>query len=95
MNIKNYRKVKAEQQDPGITMRWLISELEDAPNVAMKLMELAPATIGPVASCISYISDMLAFPSGRLRSRLKSRSWACGEREMGRFRASSKTETRR
>lgn len=48
MNIKNYRKVKAEQQDPGITLRWLISELEDAPNVAMKLMELAPATIGPV-----------------------------------------------
>jgi quercetin dioxygenase-like cupin family protein/CheY-like chemotaxis protein len=48
MNIKNYRKVKAAQQDPGITLRWLISELEDAPNVAMKLMELAPATVGPV-----------------------------------------------
>ncbi len=48
MNIKNYRKVKAVQQDPGITLRWLISELEDAPNVAMKLYELAPATIGPV-----------------------------------------------
>ena len=48
MNIKNYRKVKAVQQDPGVTLRWLISELEDAPNVAMKLYELAPATIGPV-----------------------------------------------
>ena len=48
MNIKNYRKVKAVQQDTGITLRWLISELEDAPNVAMKLYELAPATIGPV-----------------------------------------------
>ena len=48
MNIKNYRKVKAVQQDPGVTLRWLISELKDAPNVAMKLYELAPATIGPV-----------------------------------------------
>lgn len=48
MNIKNYRKVKAEQEDPGVTLRWLISELEGAPNIAMKLYELAPATAGPV-----------------------------------------------
>jgi quercetin dioxygenase-like cupin family protein/CheY-like chemotaxis protein len=48
MKIKNYRKVKAEATEPGITIRWLISELDDAPNFAMKLYELAPATISPV-----------------------------------------------
>jgi DNA-binding NarL/FixJ family response regulator len=48
MNIKNYRKVQAEQQEPGITLRWLISELDEAPSVALKLYELAPGVIGPV-----------------------------------------------
>jgi DNA-binding NarL/FixJ family response regulator len=48
MNIRNYRKVKAEQQEPGITLRWLISELEEAPSVALKLYELAPGVVGPV-----------------------------------------------
>jgi DNA-binding NarL/FixJ family response regulator len=48
MNIRNYRKVKAEQQEPGITLRWLISELEEAPSMALKLYELAPGVVGPV-----------------------------------------------
>ncbi len=48
MNIRNYRKVKAEQQEPGITLRWLISELEEAPSTALKLYELAPGVVGPV-----------------------------------------------
>jgi DNA-binding NarL/FixJ family response regulator len=48
MNIRNYRKVQAEQQEPGITLRWLISELEEAPSVALKLYELAPGVVGPV-----------------------------------------------
>lgn len=48
MQIKNYRKVRAEEREPGITVRWLIGELDGAPNFAMKLYELAPATISPV-----------------------------------------------
>jgi quercetin dioxygenase-like cupin family protein len=48
MNIRNYRKVQAEQQEPGITLRWLVSEMEEAPSVALKLYELAPGVVGPV-----------------------------------------------
>lgn len=47
MNIRNYRRIKAEQQEPGITLRWLISELEDTPNLALKLYELAPGVVSP------------------------------------------------
>ncbi len=48
MNIRNYRKIEAEQQEPGITLRWLISELEETPGVALKLYELAPGVVGPI-----------------------------------------------
>jgi DNA-binding NarL/FixJ family response regulator len=48
MKIKNYRKVKAEQLEPGITLRWLIGELDDAPNFALKLVELDSEVISPV-----------------------------------------------
>lgn len=47
MNIRNYRRIKAEQQEPGITLRWLISELEDAPGLTLKLYELAPGVVSP------------------------------------------------
>ena len=48
MKIKNYRKVKAEQLEPGITLRWLIGELDEAPNFALKLVELDSEVISPV-----------------------------------------------
>lgn len=48
MNIRNYRKIQADQQEPGITLRWLISELDEGPSVALKLYELAPGVVGPV-----------------------------------------------
>lgn len=48
MKIENYRKVKAEQLEPGITLRWLIGELDEAPNIALKLVELDSKVISPV-----------------------------------------------
>jgi quercetin dioxygenase-like cupin family protein/CheY-like chemotaxis protein len=48
MKIKNYRKVQAEQLEPGITQRWLIGELDDAPNFALKLVELDADIVSPV-----------------------------------------------
>lgn len=45
MEIKNYRDVKAEELEPGIMLRWLISELDEAPNFAMKLYEFEPDAI--------------------------------------------------
>ncbi len=46
MKITNFRNVEAEEVgDPdarGVTIRWLISESDGAPNFAMRLFEVEP-----------------------------------------------------
>jgi quercetin dioxygenase-like cupin family protein len=42
MIVRNYRKVKAEPvvEEPGVTVRWLVSQLDEAPNFALRLYEV-------------------------------------------------------
>ncbi len=46
MKITNFKNVEAEEvAEPGakgVTIRWLISEKDDAPNFAMRLFEMEP-----------------------------------------------------
>jgi quercetin dioxygenase-like cupin family protein len=44
MIVRNYREVKAEPvvEEPGVTVRWLVSQLNEAPNFALRLYELEP-----------------------------------------------------
>jgi quercetin dioxygenase-like cupin family protein len=44
MLIKNYRQVRAEPvlQEPGVTVRWLVSELDETPHYALRLYEIEP-----------------------------------------------------
>jgi quercetin dioxygenase-like cupin family protein len=42
VKVKNYRQIRAEPvlEEPGVTVRWLISELEEQPEFAMRLYEI-------------------------------------------------------
>lgn len=46
MKITNFKSVKTEKVDDpaakGVTIRWLISEKDGAPNFAMRLFEVEP-----------------------------------------------------
>jgi quercetin dioxygenase-like cupin family protein len=44
MIVRNYRQVRAEPvvKEPGVAVRWLVSERDKAPSFAMRLYELAP-----------------------------------------------------
>ena len=44
MLVRNYREVKAEPvvEEPGVAVHWLVSELGEAPNFALRLYELEP-----------------------------------------------------
>ena len=44
MIVKNYRDVRAEPvlEDPGVTVRWLVSELDETPRYALRLYEIEP-----------------------------------------------------
>ena len=44
MIVKNYRHVTAEPvvKEPGVTVRWLVSELEPTPRYALRLYEMEP-----------------------------------------------------
>ena len=44
MQVKNYRDVMAEPvlEEPGVTVRWLVSELDEAPRYALRLYEIEP-----------------------------------------------------
>lgn len=49
MKVRNYREVEAEPAEgvPGITVRWVISEKEGAPNFAMRVFEVEPGAATP------------------------------------------------
>ena len=42
MRIRNYREIRAEPvvEEPGLTVRWLVSDIEEQPEFAMRLYEL-------------------------------------------------------
>lgn len=44
MIVKNYRDVRAEPvlEEPGVTVRWLVSELDETPRYALRLYEIEP-----------------------------------------------------
>jgi quercetin dioxygenase-like cupin family protein len=44
MIVKNYRDVRAEPvlKEPGVTVRWLVSELDETPRYALRLYEIEP-----------------------------------------------------
>jgi quercetin dioxygenase-like cupin family protein len=44
VKVKNYRQIRAEPvlEELGVTVRWLISELEEQPEFAMRLYEIEP-----------------------------------------------------
>ena len=46
MKVRNYREVRAEPvvKEPGVSVRWLVSELDEAPNFAMRLYEMEPGS---------------------------------------------------
>jgi quercetin dioxygenase-like cupin family protein len=45
---QDYREIQPDPFAEGITIRWLISKPEGAPNFAMRLVEFAPgASFGP------------------------------------------------
>jgi quercetin dioxygenase-like cupin family protein len=43
MIVRNYRRIRAEPVvgEPGVAVRWLVSGLDQSPNFAMRLYELA------------------------------------------------------
>jgi quercetin dioxygenase-like cupin family protein len=51
MKITNFKDVKAEEvKEPGskgVTIRWLISQEDGAPNFAMRLFEVEPSGVTP------------------------------------------------
>jgi hypothetical protein len=44
MIVKNYREVRAAPivNEPGVTVRWLVSELGEDPGFALRLCEMEP-----------------------------------------------------
>jgi quercetin dioxygenase-like cupin family protein len=44
MLVKNYRDVRAEPvlEAPAVTVRWLVSELDETPRYALRLYEIEP-----------------------------------------------------
>jgi quercetin dioxygenase-like cupin family protein len=44
MIVKNYREVKAQPVvgEPGVAVHWLVSQLDEPPNFALRLYELEP-----------------------------------------------------
>ncbi len=49
MLVKNYRQVRPEPalEAPGVTVRWVISGKDGAPNFAMRVFEVEPGAASP------------------------------------------------
>lgn len=49
MIVKNYRQVTPEPaaEAPGVTVRWMITEKDGAPNFAMRVFEVEPGAATP------------------------------------------------
>jgi quercetin dioxygenase-like cupin family protein len=60
MMVKNYRRVRAEPVvgEPGVTVRWLVSELSEAPGFALRLYEVEA---GAAATIHTHFWEQAAF----------------------------------
>lgn len=49
MFVKDYRQVTPEpaMEAPGVTVRWVISEKDGAPNFAMRIFDVEPGAASP------------------------------------------------
>jgi quercetin dioxygenase-like cupin family protein len=49
MIVKNYRQVTPEpaEEAPGVTVRWMITEKDGAPNFALRVFEVEPGAASP------------------------------------------------
>jgi quercetin dioxygenase-like cupin family protein len=58
--VRNYREVRAQPviKEPGVTVRWLISELEGEPHFALRLYEIKP---GAATTAHSHYWEHQAF----------------------------------
>jgi quercetin dioxygenase-like cupin family protein len=65
MIVKNYRDVRAEPvpKEPGVTVRWLVSELDEAPRYALRLYEIEPG--GATTAHTHYWEHQVLVLAGR------------------------------
>jgi len=49
MIVKHYRQVEPEDfvEAPGVTVRWMITEKDGAPNFALRVFEVEPGAASP------------------------------------------------
>jgi quercetin dioxygenase-like cupin family protein len=47
MIVRNYRQIRAQTviNEPGVTVRWLVSELDEEPTYALRLYETEPGCV--------------------------------------------------
>ena len=65
MRVRNYRKVRSAPviEEPGVSVRWLVNEMSEAPNFALRLYEMEPGSA--TAICIRYWEHQLFVLSGK------------------------------
>jgi mannose-6-phosphate isomerase-like protein (cupin superfamily) len=65
MRVRNYRKVRPAPviEEPGVSVRWLINEMSEVLNFALRLYEMEPGSA--TASCIRYWEHQLFVLSGK------------------------------
>ena len=65
MRVRNYREVRPAPviKEPGVSVRWLINEMSQAPNFALRLYEMEPGSA--TAVCIHYWEHEVFVLSGK------------------------------
>ena len=65
MRVRNYRKVRPAPviEEPGVSVRWLVNEMSEVLNFALRLYEMEPGSA--TASCIRYWEHQLFVLSGK------------------------------
>ena len=65
MRVRNYREVRPAPviKEPGVSVRWLVNEMSEAPNFALRLYEMESGS--STASYIRYWEHQLFVLSGK------------------------------
>ena len=65
MRVRNYRKVRPAPviEEPGVSVRWLINEMSEVLNFALRLYEMEPGSA--TASYIRWWEHQLFVLSGK------------------------------
>ncbi len=71
MIVKDYRQVTPElaEEAPGVTVRWVISEKDGAPNFAMRVLEVEPEAATPFHTHAWEHEVFILAGDGHLRSK--------------------------